>query len=85
MATTSRLRLKAWLRDGLQVSAQLCALCGSGVMAHVIDLVALLLIAFIIGLVVMFAVYAVKTATLFNREHLRLDAEIAELKRRLGR
>lgn len=54
-------------------------------MGSVIDLVALMLIAFIIGLVVMFAVYAVKTAALFNREHSRLDAEIAELKRRLGK
>ena len=34
MATTSRPWLNAWLRDGLQVPAQLCALCRGGVMTH---------------------------------------------------
>ena len=54
-------------------------------MGEAINLAAILIAMLIVGLSVVFAVYAVKTAALFNREHRRLDAEIAELKRRLGR
>ena len=54
-------------------------------MGEAINLAAILIAMLIVGLSVVFAVYAVKTAALFNRERRRLDAEIAELKRRLGR
>lgn len=54
-------------------------------MCGAINLAALLIAALIVGLSVVLAMYMVRTSALFNREHKRLDAEIAELKRRLGR